>query len=104
MKSLKHRIYISIHVYEEFKDTKEVTKILKSKRNNRRNKKEKTTNKDLKNTTQKCKDRPKQTPLITGFNSGYSGSAVPAPLVTSILNEERTGKCLRQVENSHGYL
>ena len=38
------------------------------------------------------------------MNSGYSGSAVPAPLVTSILNEERTGKCLRQVENSHGYL
>jgi hypothetical protein len=67
MKSLKHHIYISIHVYEEFEDTKEVTKIHKLKKDNRRNKKDKTTNKDLKNTTQKCKDRPKQTPLITGF-------------------------------------
>ena len=56
----------------------------------------------------KAKDRVTRTPLKTGVNSGApEGKAVPAPLVTPIvliMNEEKTGKCLRQVEHIRGHL
>jgi hypothetical protein len=52
---------------EEFEDTKEVSRIRKSKdrQHNGQKKNDKMTNNDLHNTTRKTKDRATQTPLKT---------------------------------------
>ena len=72
--------------------------------------KRKKMNNHLQNTTQKTKDRVTLTAKEPGVNSGApEGLAVPAPLATpvvlfqlqtrwQVMNEERTRKCLGQVE------
>ena len=58
--------------YKSTEDTKGVIKICKSKdrQQNGKKKRDKRTNNDLRNTTQKTKDRATRTPLKTGLNSG----------------------------------
>ena len=80
--------YIEITLYEEFKDTKRIIRIHKSKKNRQYNSKEKKRpkkNNDLQNTTQKTKDRVRQTPLNTGMISDVpEGYAFPTPPVTPV--------------------
>jgi hypothetical protein len=63
-------------------------------------KKDKGTNNDLQNITHKIKDRVTRTPLKPEWNhllqKGSSGD--------NVINEERTRKCLRQVEPIRGHL
>jgi hypothetical protein len=70
---------------EEFKDTKAVISIRKSKKNrqcNGQKKNYKRTNNDLQNIIYKSKDRVTRTPVNTEVYSGIpEGWAVPAPLV-----------------------
>jgi len=72
--------------------------------------KRKRTNNDLRNTTQKTKDRAPRTSLkirgsirVSSFCSTYGTRRVT--LVTNpVMNEERTGLWIRQTEHIHGHL
>jgi hypothetical protein len=68
------------NLLEEFEDTKEV----KGQKDKQRSTKH----------THNPKDRVTRTPLKTGGELRFSG----------VMNEERTGKCLRQVEHICGHL
>jgi hypothetical protein len=65
---------------------------------------------DLQNIHIKLKDWVTQTPLQTGDELRCSGrvssscSTSDTCCVNLVTNEERTGKCLRQVEHIHGHL
>ena len=73
----------------------------------------KMTNNDIQNITHKTKDRVTQTPLkIKGelrcygrvSSSCSSSGTCRFTLISNPMNEERTGKCLRQVEHIRDHL
>ena len=104
--------------YEEFEDTKGIIRIRIPKRNrqhNDRKKKYKKTKRSTKH-TYKTKGRVTRTPIKPG-NDFICSSRVSSSCSTSdtrrvnlftnpviFMDEERTGKCLRQVEHIRGHL
>ena len=72
----------------------------------------KRTNNNLQNTTQKTKDRATRSPLKTvrtreeyvDHSCSTSGTRRITLVTHPVMNEERTGKCLRQVEHIRGHL
>jgi hypothetical protein len=112
-----YSFFLSLYI-RELEDTKGAIRIHISKKNRQhkgQQKKYKRTNNDQQNTYE-TKDRVTRTPLKTGgelrcsgrVSSFYSTSdtrrvnLATNPMI--VMNEERTGKCLRQVEHIRGHL
>ena len=104
-------------IKEEFEGTKGVIRIGKLKKDRQHNgqkKKDKRTNNDLENATHKIIYHATQTLLKNGGKLRFSGrvgssfstsSTHRVALVTNlVMNEERTGKCLRHMEHIHSHL